>query len=68
MTIEESKAENELYEQAKKWMRENGTYLVRNNHTNQTTTVSFQKNGEDSVDDMTGERVEMTIKLYNYVR
>jgi len=68
MTIDESKAENELYEQAKKWMRENGTYLVINNHTNQTTTVSFQKNGEDSVDDMTGERVEMTIRLYNYVR
>jgi uncharacterized secreted protein with C-terminal beta-propeller domain len=68
MTNEERIAQNQLYEQAKKWMRENGTYLVYNNLTDQTTTVTFQKNGEDTVDSMTGERVDMTIRLYNYVR
>ena len=68
MTNEERIAQNQLFEQAKNWMRENGTYLVYNNLTDQTTTVTFQKRGEDVVDSMTGERVDMTIRLYNYVR
>ncbi|CAA0144495.1 hypothetical protein [Tenacibaculum maritimum] len=68
MTNEERIAQNEHYEIAKKWMRENGTYLVHNNITDQTTTVSFQKDGEEIIESMTGERVDMTIRLYNYVR
>lgn len=68
MTNEERIAQDQLFEKAKKWMRENGTYLVHNNLTDQTTTVTFQKNGEDTVYSMTGERVEMTINLYKHVR
>lgn len=68
MDKKERLAEDKLYEDAKNWMNQNGIYKTYVNSETGLTTVSFQKNGEESIESMSGDLVEKTISLYYNVR
>ena len=68
MDKKERLAQDKLYEDAKNWMNQNGIYKTYVNSETGLTTVSFQKNGEESIESMSGDLVEKTISLYYNVR
>lgn len=66
MNEEQRKQENLDYENAKNWLRSNGTFEVFPFKNQPLVKIVFTKSGEST--DMTGEDlVQLTLQMYNEV-
>jgi hypothetical protein len=63
--FKEREEQNIEYEQAKKWLNSNGTFIAKTKPIDGLTTLTFQKTGESNIEKVIGgDIVPLTISLY----